>query len=196
VSAALLKLERFDAPALHAPNEHDLKVQQAPAEAYGEGYAAGLAASSQKTSEREKLMSALTSLAEAQALLAPGCVKEQAVATARVIVEAVFPALSKAGFAVEAATALLSIAKEGSGATMKIFASPEHAATLEDLIKEISPNAAISVAADPSIAGGAAIAEWAGGGVEFDLDRATADCLVALESAIGKISNGKSNEQR
>lgn len=194
MSAALLKLERFDQPALVAgPAEHDIKTQQARAEAYAEGYAAGVAAASSKAGEREKLMASVAALIDEQTLNAPAKVREQAIAAVQAVFEAVFPALSRAGFAVEAAAALSAVAKRATNVSLDIATSAEHADALQALICDLSPNAMISVTADPEISGAAARAEWSGGGVEFDLDRAASDCLAALESAIGKTSNGKSS---
>lgn len=192
MSAALLKLERFDAPPqIGGPADNDVRKQQARAEAYAEGYSAGIAATSAKAGEREKLIAAIAALLETEAFDAPHRLQERAVGAVRVILETIFPTLSRAGFAVEAAAALSSLAKDSAPSSLKIATALEHAKALEILIKEISPAAAIAVKADPDITGAAAKAEWTGGGVEFDLDSAGAQCLAALESAIGKVSNGK-----
>lgn len=194
MSAALLKLERFDGASLLAgPAEHDVKTQQARAEAYSEGYAAGVASASAKTGERERLMASVAALIEAEASAAPVRLQEQAVAATRVIIEKIFPTLTRAGFAVEAAAALSSLMKTGASPMLQITTSPEHAKSLAALLKDMSPDAAISVRGDADITDAAAKADWTGGGVEFDLDRAAAQCLAALENAIGKASNGKSS---
>jgi hypothetical protein len=191
VSAALLKLERFDPPALGPPeaSEHDILIQQARAQAFSEGYATGIAAYATKGNEREKFIAAATAAIEAANASAPQRVQQEAVGAAKAVLEAVFPTLSRAAFAVEAANALASLAKTGGAVALEVRAPEEHAAVIEGLIKEIG--GPITVKADEALTGAAATAVWQGGGVEFDLDRAAKECLAALERATGGISNGK-----
>lgn len=191
-NAALL-LERFDAPSavrrLEAPAENGAGEDETRRAAYAEGFAAGEAAARAAASETAPLLAAAASALQSACQDAPRRITDEAAGALAVILERLFPELSKAGFAAEAAAAFARIARETDAPSLEIFTSPEQVEALRAALARQATDADITVTADPGLAGATAQARWSGGGVDFDLDRTTKECLAALEKAAQSIGS-------
>ncbi|MFQ5562721.1 MAG: hypothetical protein ACE5FO_04035 [Parvularculaceae bacterium] len=197
MSAATLTLERFDAaggnktdPAAAGAQAESVFMQRARAESYSEGFAAGQAAAEAETGEENKFLAAVCAAVETELAEIPVRVNRQMGDAFKLILEKIFPRLAQSVFAEEAAKAFAAIQLEAGDAAMNVSVSPAWAERLESEIEKLAPEGAIKVTADPELDGAAARAVWPGGGVEFDMDRAIAECLSKLETAVQSIENG------
>lgn len=187
-----LSLERFDAPLapLKGESKAESGLQEARAEGYREGYAAGEAAALAGENEDTQLIAALTAALEAEAAATPERVARETGETVRILIEKLFPALAKEGFAVEAAAAVAKIAGKRRNLAIDIAVSPDEAPAVEALLGKFAPDAKVAVIADAAIDGTVARAAWENGGMDFDLEGATQECLAAFRNAVSTLKNG------
>jgi hypothetical protein len=188
---AALLLERFDlvgrVHALSGPGKD--RERQAGAEAYSAGFADGQAAAAGAAREQEALLVAAANALSAEYADAPQRIAGEAAGALRIILERLFPALAKHGFAVEAAALFLRVARETGAPSLEIFTAPENVDLLRGELRRREAPAAVTVSADPALSGPKARAAWSCGGVELDLGRATEECLAALDRAAQSINS-------
>lgn len=189
--SAALYLERFDpAPAAKSlPAEMDAREQRLRAEAYTEGFAAGQAAA---TANATRPLIAQTAEALANEYAdAPERIAHDAAGALIIVLERLFPALAQAGFAVEAGAAFTRLADTTASPSLEIFCSPQQLEALRAELARLAPERQFTVTADPEISGATARARWSTGGVDFDLDQATEECLAALRRAVQSLESEK-----
>lgn len=186
--SSALFLERFDASPGAAC---DISAGESARErrARAEGYAAGFAAAQAAAHDHAPAFAAAASAVSADYANAPRRIAKQAAGALKIILERLFPALARAGFAVEAAAAFARVTREAGASSLEIFTAPEHVDALRAELKRRAPNCEIAVTADPAAGAGAARASWSTGGIEIDLERTTTECLAALERAAQSIGN-------
>ncbi len=193
MSASLVVLERFDARAPRRDGDEapaNVFEQRLRAEAFAEGYAAGEAAASARGDAEARFMAGLAAALEAEAVAAPREIATQAGQALRVLIERIFPTLIEKGFAAEAAAAFARAVKDAPGRTLDIRTAPDRAEALRALLQKTAPDAPVSIIADPALKD-AAVAHWAGGGLEFDLDAAAREIIAAFDSALNKTESEK-----
>ncbi len=197
MNALALKLERFDASspagAKGAENAESVLMQRARAEAYAEGYAAGQAAATGRAGDQQQLAAAVARALESEIASAPARAAADAGGALKLLLESIFPALSARGFAAEAAAAFAHAAREQGGGAWEIAAPKQHAAEIEKMLGVLAADGAFAVRADPAMSGARARAAWSGGGVDFDLEAATAGSLDAFEKALNALANEKTS---
>lgn len=188
---AALLLERFDlvgrVHALTGPGKD--RDRQAGAEAYSAGFADGQAAAAGAAREHEALLAAAANALSAEYANAPQRIASEAAGALRIILESLFPALAEHGFAVEAAALFMRVARDTGAPSLEIFTAPDNVDLLLGELRRREAPAAIAVSADPAMSGAKARATWSSGGVDIDLDRATEECLAALERAAQSINS-------
>lgn len=186
MSNSALILERFDAaafPPAEAASNGDDALGRARAEAYAAGLSAGKAAAiADSNIEEPAFISAAKALHEGISA-APDRIAEQAASALRILIEGLFPALAKAGFAIEAAEVFAKSIREAGQSPIEIRTSPEHADLIAQEIKRCAPGCALSVTGDDALDGAEAYVNWNAGGIDFNLDNAVRECLGALERA-------------
>lgn len=186
--SSALFLERFDtspSAACDIPAGESARDHRARAEGYAAGFAAGQAAAH----DHAPALAAAASALSAEYANAPQRIASQAAGALKVILERLFPALTKAGFAVEAAAAFTRVTRETGASSLEIFTAPGHVDALCAELRRRASDCEIAVTADPAAGAGAARACWSTGGIEIDLDRTTTECLAALERAAQSIGS-------
>lgn len=192
MKAGALKLERFDPPAhAAAVSGESVLLQRARAEAYAEGYAAGQAAAGTRADDHARRAAPLLASLEAAIAAAPGRATAEAGGALKVLLEALFPALSAKGFAAEAASAFAQAAQAANRGAIEIIAPRDQAAALKEWLAALAPEADIAVRADAAVSSAQARAIWPGGGVDFDLDAALSGALDAFEKALQSLASEK-----
>lgn len=190
-SAALI-LERFDAHAFPQIAAGDGVTEQfQSAEAYEAGFAAGKAAAESAARDLGPALAGAAQALQAELAEAPGRITSEAANALRIVLEAIFPALSQAGFAIEAAEAFARAARQTDADALEISVAPAHAEALAAELRKRAPECNFVVKEDPSLSGAAARASWPSGGVDFDLDKAVHECLSALARARENIRSEK-----
>lgn len=189
-----LIFERFDdAPGPGAQegasSGGDIALQRARAEAFAEGYAAGQTASAAKADAGEQMFRAAVAAMEAALADLPARLAADAAAALRIFLERLFPELVAKGFVAEAAAVFEKARRESAVNRMEVFVPAEWADEIARALAEAGA-AMIEVKADPALDGARARAEWAGGGLDFDLEEAMTACLAALDIAAAGKSDG------
>ncbi|MBB5517309.1 hypothetical protein [Amphiplicatus metriothermophilus] len=189
-----LIFERFDdapGPAASdgAATGEDVALQRARAEAFAEGYAAGQTASAARADAGEQMFRAAVNAMETELASLPARLATDAAAALRIFLERLFPALAAKGFAAEAAAAFEKARRESAVNRMEVFAPAEWEGEIARALAEAGA-AMVEVKADPALEGARARAEWAGGGLDFDLEEAMTACLAALDIAAAGKSDG------
>lgn len=187
MSALNLVLERFDShedrSSASGLNGEDIIVQRARAEAYSEGFAAGQAAAMATADEQVKFLSEVCSVLETELAEIPIRLSRQSGKAFSVVLRKILPVLAESKFAIEAAEAFNNIQITSSINSIEITVPPEKVEPLKAAIANLNTTGNLNVTSDPTLTGAVANATWQGGGMEFDLDQAIADCLTALENA-------------
>lgn len=183
-----LILERFDSSGRAGGGESVL-IQRARAEAYSEGFAAGSAAVEAAANEEERFLAAVRNAVETELAGIPDQVNRRMSEAFRLVLEKIFPALAQSRFAEEAAKAFAEIQVETGVASIDVAAPPDKVEPLRAVLEKLSPTGAINVTPDPELEGAVAKATWPGGGLDFNLDRAIAQCISTLEDAVKTLGN-------
>lgn len=187
---AAVKLERFDPSSLATVASGEaVLLQRARAEAYAEGYAAGQAAAATRADDHARAGAQLLAALEAAIAAAPGRATAEAGGALKVLLEALFPALSAKGFAAEAAAAFAQAAQPASRGAIEIVAPRDQVAALKEWLAALAPEADIAVRADAAVSSAQARAMWPGGGVDFNLDASLSGALDAFEKALQSLAS-------
>ena len=186
MTSAIAFFERFDDGVNGADPMRSREQERREAD-YAEGFAAGEAAALSRAMEQNEQLrraaSALERKLEEFDNTAAGVLCDALASAAAKI----FPALAEKGFAQEAAVSLNEIAASENTAELVIKTAPgkdEHArAAISGL--EIAERS--TVVEDEQLSGLAIGAEWRGGGVNFDTEKAISMFIASLEQVAGEL---------
>lgn len=186
MTGSIAFLERFDDCANGAGAAHS-REQEMRAADYAEGFAAGEAAALSRAAEQnEQLQYAATlleqKLAEFDDSAADLLGGALASAAARI-----FPALAAKGFAFEAAASLSEIFSTEDKAQLVIKTPPEKDENVRVAMNGLNIAERTTVVEDDNLSGLAVSAEWDGGGVNFDTEKAISIFLSSLEKVAGEL---------
>lgn len=184
-----LTLEQFaEVPIFGDPVGAQAEID--PRDAYMEGYAAGEAAALERLAAAERAFTdAAQSLNDALTELKPS--SERALNEAlETLFAALLPALTKSGFAQEAAAAAAHAFVGKSAVRATIAVHPDQAGTLTAALSMLSDAPAFDIVLDESAAAASARIVCGKGGMDFDLAAAAEACLAALSAASGEMNSG------
>ncbi len=191
-------LERFDDVETTLSGASDdgenIRGQQERALAYAEGFAAGEATARAKSDQNIQTLKSVTEALEekvadfhrhADASLCDGVAS---------IISKVFPALTEKGFAAEAAAELAQTQIGSGDFSISVKAAPDHIELLRETIADLCDSGRIVVEEDPNLSNTKVVAQWEGGGIEFDADEMIQQCMGQLEKAAQQLREWKKHE--
>jgi flagellar biosynthesis/type III secretory pathway protein FliH len=199
MTALNVVLERFDdtekaLSGIPPGGENDARAQQEHVAAYAEGYAAGEAAAQAKAQPQVDFLKSVAEVLESKVANFQGQADASLCDGLAAILSKVFPALSKKGFATEAASVLAQTRTGPADVSITVKTAPDHIALLRDAVADLGEGARIIVEEDAELSGAMVVAEWDNGGMDFDTNKVIEQCLAALEKAAHQLRDGNDNE--
>lgn len=194
--SASMILERFDGPLVSAAGRPFAPASDAARRAYEEGcadgYAKGLAeARAQAEDDAQKVGGALRAAIDAFSTAqqeSQNDAARQAVKAAVALAGAVLPELARRGLVSELAAVLREATKTPAIRSLTVMSGPGAIEDLRTAMADASIETSINFVADEKAGPAAARISWEGGGVEIDLEAATAAGLRALNESLNEKS--------
>lgn len=180
-------LENFDGELVKDGQSNDVRLQQAKAAAYAEGFTAGeTAATARYQSESDFVAKAVEAIKGDFESVRDEQTAEVCDAFKQ-LVEKIFPGLAEIGFAEEAAATIRRINSFKFNGTATISVAPARVDLIEKIIADAGGNQMISVKDDDAQSTLALSARWESAGMDFDLEQSMTECLKALEAALANL---------
>ena len=186
MTGAIAFLERFD-DGVNGADPLRIREDERRAADYAEGYAAGEAAALARAAEQnEQLQRAASALEQKLTEFDDNAAGLLCDALASAAAK-VFPALAEKGFAYEAAVSLNDIVAPEGKAKLVIKTAPGRDENVRAAVNGLDIGDRTTVAEDDELSNLAIRAEWNGGGVNFDTEKAISIFIASLEKVVGEL---------
>ena len=190
MTALSVFLEDFD-DAKKQETDAEVRLQQAKAEAFSEGYRAG------ETAARTKLKRDDEFLSEASQKLCAALndfdrhVNAQLCESLLALLKAAMPNLAERGFAYEAVAAFKKNLDINAAPTLNVSTPAAHIDLMRETLTECGLENANVTAADNADLDRGVVADWGDVGLNIDLEQTCADMVAALERTTEQLKTGK-----
>lgn len=186
MTGAIAFLERFD-DCVNGADPMRSREQERRAADYAEGYAAGEAAALSRAAEQnEQLRRAATALDQKLTEFDNNAAGLLCDALASAAVK-IFPMLAEKGFAHEAAVSLNEIVTAEDKSELVIKTAPNKDENVRVAMTGLDIADRSTVVEDDALSGLTIGAEWNGGGVNFDTEKAISIFVASLEKVAGDL---------